>query len=223
MKTEYGGTGNKTGIVRIYEPAKISIQVLKIVKEFRFPLEDFSSIKDRNKEIELDHQYHDRSVYVLFLSPINETIIACAKIIYKRNALEKLPIEFGETVSITDSSLLIPVKREIGKFFSIKDDPEFLPVCEIGGLRAAPINPDRGITLRMRYKALDTVMKTCHIEIHKRGFKHFFLTCIGTPQMERLYHNRYYFNEVAKISYGDDHIWKALWRLPFVHERNDKL
>jgi hypothetical protein len=73
--------------------------------------------------------------------------------------------------------------------------------------------------LRMRYQAVDTVMKTCSIEVHKRGFKHFFLTCIGTPQMERLYHERYFFNEVAIICYGEDQIWKALWRIPFVHER----
>jgi hypothetical protein len=216
MKMEYGGgTGNKIGNVGLFEPGQISSHILKKVEEFRFPKEDFLSIEERNKEIEFDSLYHDRSVYVLYLSHNNDTILACAKIIYKTNSYEKLPIEFGKTVSITDSSPLIPVNREIGTFFSIKDDAEFLPVCEIGGLRVAGVNPDRGITLRMRYNALDTVMKTCHIEIHKRGFKHFFLTCIGTPHMERLYHNRYSFNEVAKIRYADHLIWKALWKLPF--------
>jgi hypothetical protein len=218
MKLEYGGTGNKNEIVRIFEPGQIPSSVLSNVEEFRFPREDFLSINERKKEIDLDSQYHDRSVYALYLSPNNGTILSCAKIIYKRTALEKLPIEFAKIVEITDTSPLIPVNMAIDSFFSIKENPEFFPACEIGGLRVAQINPDLGITMRVRYQSLDAILKICHAEIHKRGFRHFFLTCIGTRHMERLYHDRYYFNEVAKISYGDGQTWKALWRLPFAHD-----
>jgi hypothetical protein len=56
MKLEYGGTGNKNEIVRIFEPGQIPSSVLSNVEEFRFPREDFLSINERKKEIDLDSQ-----------------------------------------------------------------------------------------------------------------------------------------------------------------------
>ena len=51
---------------------------------------------------------------------------------------------------------------------------------------------------------------------YRKGYRSFFLTCIETPHRKRLCHDKFFFDEVATITYNNSpwH-WKALWRRPF--------
>ncbi|MBN2036792.1 MAG: hypothetical protein JW768_08635 [Chitinispirillaceae bacterium] len=214
MKIMECGCAEKKENLQIFEPVNMSGELLKVIEDFRFPHHEFPTLHDRDKELEIDRLYHSRSTYVVHFASDGYSILAAARIIAKRHADEKLPIEYGRILEITNPSPDLPVTMVPGQLFTITDTPDVFPVCEIGGLRAAEINHTTEITIRKRYTALNTILQTCYKQIHLRGFNHFFLTCIGTPHMERLYHDRYFFNEVAKIRYGIYNVWKALWRLP---------
>jgi hypothetical protein len=216
MRMEFGGTGNKTPI-QVYEPQHISDYLLEKIETFRFPQGIFSSNLDRENEIKIDRIYNNRSVFIIYFSPLSyDTIIACARIIAKNSIDEKLPIEYAKIDKIGNfSSDIPPVILSESQTFKIISEKGTLPVCEIGGLRAAEVNSQTEISLKLRYRALDSVMQECDRQVHDRGFKSFFLTCKGTPQMQRLYHDKYFFNEIAQITYNGKDVWKALWRLPF--------
>jgi len=217
MKCEQPAGCANPNPIQVFEPGMLPESLQKRIEEFRFPLSEYPSPAEREKELEYDRMYLKRSVYVIYYSPIDFTsFIAVARIIEKRTPEEKLPIEFATVVSTTVDSSTSP-KRDInGGLFPVDYYDARLPVCEIGGLRAAELDPARGITLTARYRAIDEVMKQCDKQVHDRGYKSFFLTCIGTPQMERLYHDKFFFDEVATINYSNSAtIWRALWRTPF--------
>lgn len=203
--------------ISVFEPGMLPESLQKRIEEFRFPFGDYSSVAEREKELEYDRMYLKRSVYVIYYSPFDLTsFMAVARIIEKRCPEEKLPVEFATVVSTTVDSSTSP-KREInGELFPVDYYDNRFPVCEIGGLRAAEIDSAKGITLTARYRAIDEVMKQCDKQVHDRGYKSFFLTCVGTPHMERLYHDKFFFDEVATITYNNSpRPWKALWRRPF--------
>jgi hypothetical protein len=203
------------GIVHIVEPWEMTAELLLKLELFRIPPSEFVAPADREKELAYDRQCNHRATYVIYYSKDEQTIIAAARIIAKNTPDEKLPIEWGKITTITDHSKTIPVEMKVGEYFTIQGQSGILPVCEIGGFRAADIDPDKGITMLQRYRAIDTVMHTCSVEVHKRKFHAFFLTCCGSPHMERLY-SKYYFIEAADINYeGSTRTWKALWRWPF--------
>jgi hypothetical protein len=203
------------GTITIIEPWQMTAEMLLTLENFRLPPEEYPTPAEREKELSIDRSYNYRATYVIYTSKDGKTIIAAARIIAKNTQEEKLPIEWGRVASITDHSETTPFEMKVGEFFNIKGESGTLPVCEIGGFRAAEINLENHIDLRMRYRALDSVMKTCSGEVHKRGFHTFFLTCVGKLHMERLY-RRYYFTEAAQIIYADSsQKWKALWRWPF--------
>lgn len=217
MKCELPSGGTFHDPIRVFEPGMLPESLQIKIEEFRFPLNEYPSHAEREKELEYDRMYLKRSVYVIYYSPFDLTsFMAVARIIEKRCPEEKLPVEFATVVSTTVDSSTSP-KREInGGLFPVDYYDARLPVCEIGGLRAAEIDPAKGITLKARYRAIDEVMKQCDKQVHDRGYKSFFLTCIGTPHMERLYHDKFFFDEVATISFkGSPQTWKALWRRPF--------
>ena len=87
-----------------------------------------------------------------------------------------------------------------------------MPACEIGGLRAAEVNATLGITLRMRYQALDTVMKTAELQAQRSGFQTAFLTCTSSVPMQKLYKDHYGLLALGDVCYGTEQLWKALWR-----------
>ena len=101
----------------------------------------------------------------------------------------------------------------VSELFDVNRIPNALPSCEIGGLRACECDPKKGITLKQRYLALSTVLHASETEALKCGYRIGFLTCIGTPTLQRLYQDRFGFNEVAEVSYGGSVTWKALCRL----------
>jgi hypothetical protein len=203
--------------IRVFEPGLLPESLQKRIEEFRFPLSEYPSPAEREKELDYDRMYLKRSVYVIYYSPFDFTsFVAVARIIEKRTPEEKLPVEFATVFSTTVDSKTSP-KRDInGGLFPVDYYDNRFPVCEIGGLRAAEIDPAKGITLKARYRAIDEVMKQCDKQVHDRGYKSFFLTCMGTPHMERLYHDKFFFDEVSTITYNNSaQPWKALWRTPF--------
>lgn len=200
--------------IRVFEPGMLPESLQKKIEEFRFPLSEYPSPAEREMELEYDRMYLKRSVYVIYYSPFDFTsFIAVARIIEKRNPEEKLPIEFATVVSTTVDSMTSP-KRDInGGLFPVDYYDSRFPVCEIGGLRAAEIDPAKGVTAKIRYNALKEILINCDKQIHKRNYKCYFLTCTGTPHMERLY-EKWRFHEVATITYDKEKTWKALWRDP---------
>lgn len=201
--------------IQVFEPGMLPGSLQKRIEEFRFPLCEYPSPAEREKELEYDRMYLKRSVYVIYYSPFDFTsFIAVARIIEKHCPEEKLPIEFSTVVSTTVESPTSP-KRNINEgSFPIDYYDNRFPVCEIGGLRAAEIDETKGITAKVRFRALKEVIIACDKYVHKKEFKSYFLSCIGTEHMERLYHDKCFFNEVATISFGKGKTWKALWRNP---------
>jgi len=210
MKCEEPGyrAGNP---IEIYEIGSLSAAMQKKIEDFRFPVCEFASFDEREKELVYDRIYINRSVYIVYNSPLDPaTIVAVARIISKRSPEEKLPVEFASVISAVNNT-----KCVAGSSFKTEYFDERFPVCEIGGLRASGLDPEKGITVKLRYRAIDEVMRQCDKQVHDRRYKSFFLTCIGTPHMERLYHDKFLFDEVATISYNGTQNWKALWRMPF--------
>jgi hypothetical protein len=217
MKAEYFGSNTGRNAPAIFDPGQIPDELLARVEQFRFPCREYPSEETRQNELAIDRSYNDRSVYIVYISPVDRfSIVATARIIAKRNNNEKLPVEFSRVVSISDPVARPAPWQTPGAFFNAAGGEDVFPVCEIGGLRAAETNNEAGITKLLRYQAIDAVMKACSDQVHLRNFSLFFLTCLATPHMERLYKDKYYFNEVAVINYGTEHVWKALWRWPFV-------
>ena len=203
--------------IQVFEPGTLPEFLQRRIEEFRFPLSEYPSPAEREKELEYDRMYLKRSVYVIYYSPIDPTsFLAVARIIEKRAPEEKLPVEFATVVSTTAESATSPERDINGGPFPVDYYDNRFPVCEIGGLRAAEIDEARGITLKARYRAIDEVMKQCGKQVLDRGYKSSFITCIGKPQMERLYHDKFFFDEVAMITYNNStQHWKAMWRTPF--------
>jgi hypothetical protein len=217
MKCELPAGSGVRNPIQVVEPGMLSESLQKRIEAFRFPLCEYSSLAEREKELEYDRYYLKRAAYIIYYSPFDSTsFIAVARIIEKRSPEEKLPVEFATVVSTTVDSQTNQERDIAGAPFPVDYYDNRFPVCEIGGLRAADIDLEKGITAKVRYRAIDEVMKQCDKQVHDRGYKSFFLTCISTPQMERLYHDKFFFDEIATIRYADSpYTHKALWRRPF--------
>ena len=212
MKADY--TPGAASPCTVFEPGQISGSLSDHMERFRFPRHEFPVESMRRREIEIDRAYNSRSVFIVYFSPHDyHTLIATARIIIRERPGEKLPIEFGEVVSISENSSTAPVgPLKVGMPIRVSAGPENLPACEIGGLRAAEVDHTSGITLRLRYHALSTVLNTCFEQCIMRHIHVAFLTCIGTPNVLGIYRDRFKFKEIAEINYGSGIQWKALWR-----------
>lgn len=168
----------------------------------RKALETFSGLSEH------DQEYNNRTVYVIV--HLNDAIVGVARLIGKFKETDRLPIEYG-IVEAIESGSEVPAILKVGKLLQI--DPSVFPVCEIGGLRVSG-----SLGMRLRCRVLDLIMKTCHAESHKRKeFSCFFLTGIDAPHMKKLYTDKVFFNEFARVRYGRE-IWKAFWRTPFTDD-----
>jgi hypothetical protein len=211
VKMEYGGTGNKASPIKVYHPGSLSEFLLSRIENFRFPLEQFSCSIERGKELEIDRQYNLRCIHIVYFSPKGDSIYGVARIISKNSPSEKLPIEFSQVVRTTETAGNSPFIANYNGKLTIKSEETFLPACEISGLKV--ISTQNGISIKERYYALDAIIDECDIQAHQGGFRTFFLSCAGHPQLERLYHDKCYFNTAAEVKYDNSPtLWKALWR-----------
>jgi hypothetical protein len=208
------------GKIAIIKPNQMTPELLNRLEQFRLPPVEYSSEAHRDLELKYDREYNSRSIYIICFAQGSTDFIAVLRIIIKKFAAEKLPIEYARVAAITDNTGKVPATMTIGECFAIDAGSDALPVCEIGGLRVAEIDPAKGIDSRLRYHALIAIMNTCISQVCRRRFRAVFLTCVGTQHMERLYHDKVQFNEAAQISYaGSTRLWKALWRRPFNAEK----
>jgi hypothetical protein len=220
MKAEHVGSRFQVDPISIFEEGRTPAEILSRFEQFHFPQHEFSSPLAREKEIEIHRRCDYRSSYIVSLSPVDgETILAAARIIAKRSVDEKLPIEYARVTDLLDDPTADPLQLKVGENFSIPGNEKVIPACEIGSLRAADSDPEKGITMRMRHAALDAVVATCGTEVHRRGFHSFFLTCVGTPGLRRLYRENCFFKEAAMITYGSTPL-VALWRYPGTLPKN---
>lgn len=190
--------------VMVIEYGAMSPRVRRVLEAFRF-----SGLSDehRQRELQYDKDYNDRSVYVMVLH--NDDIGGVARIIGKTRDMDMLPVEYGK---IIETSGKTDVPAVLKTDVPVLIDPSILPVCEIGGLKIS-----ESLGMRLKCRVLDLVMKTCHAEIHRRKFNCFFLTSRDSPHMGRLYTDKVFFQEFARIRYGSE-VWRALWRWPFTDD-----
>ena len=199
--------------LRIYEPGCIPEGAARLIEDFRFPKQEFSSEEERQREIAIENIYNERSASIVIVSNHNEKqILAFARIISKHSADELLPIEYGMTVSTEETSPDASQWMAVGQPFTICNKFKEMPVCEVGGLRAAEPSIANGISVRERYSALDLLLKMCKSEAYRRKYKAAFLTCSGTPSLVRLYREKLLCEEVGQVQYGNGGIWRALWK-----------
>ena len=189
--------------VMIIEYGAMSPRVRGVLESFRF-----SGLSDEHRQRDLlyDLDYNDRSVYVMVLH--NDDIGGVARIITKAQDMDMLPIEYGRVIETVCKTVPAVLKTDV----PVLIDPSILPVCEIGGLKIS-----ESLGMRLKCRVLDLIMKTCHAEIHRRKFTCFFLTSRDSPHMGRLYTDKVFFQEFARIRYGSE-VWRALWRWPFTDD-----
>lgn len=200
--------------IQVIEPGALTKEMQAKIEEFRFPVDEYSTPELREDELRYDRMYIPRSVYLIYYSPLNSNVLlGVVRIIEKRRLEDKLPIEFATVLSTIVDSRACFVRGTMGTPFSVAFyDPRF-PVCEIGGLRAAEIDPTKGITMEARVGALTELIIECDKEVHKRNYTSYFLTCTDKRHMIRLYKDKCHFNEVATILFGKQ-LWRVLWRDP---------
>jgi len=186
--------------VLITEYEMMSPRIRKALETFRF-----SGLSEDPRKIEqYEQEYNNRTTYVIV--HLNDAIVGVARLISKYKETDRLPIEYG-IVEAVERGSEVPAILRVGKQLQI--DPSVFPVCEIGALKVSG-----SLGMRLKYRVLDLIMKTCHAESHKRDDKCFFLTGIDAPQIKRLYTDKVFFNEFAVVRYGME-IWRAFWRWPF--------
>lgn len=191
-----------------YLPGELPIDLEFAIEEFLFPPDKYTSAINRRTEIQISRKYLMRStVFVYFVSG---KIFGTWRIIAKDAGCNEIPIEAARIVKITDSAFEPFLK--VGELFSANSLPHVLPSCEIGGLRI--LGFDSGITLdtRQRLNMFLSIKNTCENEGKIKGYATGFLTCMGTPVLQRLYEDKFGFHEFAEVSYGGDQVWKALIR-----------
>lgn len=213
MRGEHFGYRSDNASLHVVDADRMSDDLFSLLERFRFPVDAFDSEEHRKQEIEIDRSYHHRSTYIFSTAPGDDSsFVAVMRLIGKMNNQEKLPIEYGHVAAAADNPPDCPLILNAGEPFGIADRPDVYPAGEIGGLRAAEPDPDRGITMRVRYTALDSIMKSSAAETKRRGFRIAFVTCLAKYNMQNAYRERYLFNEAGEIVYGTDDRWKALWR-----------
>jgi hypothetical protein len=210
IKTEVPVTTNGFTGLKKYLPGELPVKLEAEIEDFLFPSNKFSSDIVRRMEIHISQQYLSRST--IFVYFFEGKLIATWRSISKHSANEKLPIEAAKILTITDQTLSIARVLRPGDFFSTGSLPGAMPACEMGGLRVIDPETDPSISHRIRFKALSSILETCESEAFQQGYNSAFLTCMGSPQLEKLYTEKFKFQEFAEVSYGGEQVWKALIR-----------
>lgn len=199
--------------LQTFEPNQMHREVYEAYYDFSFPCNAFSSEEERREESAISKLYDKNAITIIvYSSCYPDQIIAVSRIIQKNYAKELLPIEYSKVTAIIDASPKAKEWLTIGEPFVIAKHFSEMPVCEIGALRIADFDPTRGVTNRERFNGLYLVTCAIEAEIYRRGLKTLFLTC--SPNLAPLFRNKFYFSEVAEVSYNGEKKWKALWRRP---------
>jgi hypothetical protein len=183
-----------------YSPGEIPEDIKRDVEEFLFPINEYSSKLSRQNEIKLNQKYLATTFVYFHKGKITATWKSISK-----DLNEKLPVEFSRIKNVINSEFqksLIP-----GEFFSVYSLPGIMPTGEIGGLRIDPL-----IDFRLSHKVLSLVLETCEEDCFLKGLNSIFLTCMNSPQLKRLYREKFGFHEVSENFYNENQLWTVMIR-----------
>jgi hypothetical protein len=196
---EKGKATEYEGLLK-YLPGELPLYLQGKIEAFLFPVQEYAP-DTRRKEILLSRKYLSQAtIFVYFFE--GEIIATWRSILKQKN--KKLPIESARIQRIITQRISMRSVLEISKDNFMHCN---MPSGEIGGLR---IIDDR----RWLYKILPIVLETCEEDAFLKGLTSVFLSCKNSPQIKRLYGEKFGFHEIAEISYDDNQIWTAMVRKP---------
>jgi hypothetical protein len=180
-----------------YCPGELPLDLQENIEAFLFPSYEYSSNDLWQKEIQLSRKYLPQAtIFVYFFE--GKIIATWRSILKQRN--RDLPIENARVKRIITSKTAIQFDLIRDNFLQCN-----MPTGEIGGLR---IVDDR----KWLYKILPIVQESCEEDCFLKGFTTVYLSCKDTPQIKRLYGEKFGFHEVAEIYYDDRQTWTAMVR-----------
>jgi hypothetical protein len=216
---EYGGTGNKQARLEMYRPGEMPPEISEEIKGLYFSSSVSKEVRD--KEIGLYDEYKNRQITFVSFSgdyAFRKAVATCT-LFFKNSRSEKIPIEFAQITKVTVASEEIKSFLNNSDQFSIDRFPVKLPAIEIGRLGAAKVDNEYGITLRTRYRAIVSVISAAERFAIANGIEACFLTCLGSRELQKIYRDKFFFEELAEIKYTEPQVWtgKALWRYPIAN------
>lgn len=209
IKTEVPITNPCFSDLKKFLPGELSTKMEEEIDNFIFPVGNYPSDFVRRTEIQLSKKYLSRST--IFAYYFEENIIASCRVISKHYDNQELPIEAASIMKFVERGQIFSDCLSPGDLFSVNPLSNLMPSCEIAGLRCIDTVCNRAINNRIRYQALSSVLYSCQKEVFLQGYNSSFLTCMGSPQLERLYEGKFGFHEFAEMSYGGERIWKGLF------------
>jgi hypothetical protein len=222
MKMEYGGTGNKQAQLVMYRPGEMTGEIIEEIKGLYFSSTVSKEVRD--KEIDLYDEYKNRQITFVSYSGnyVFRKAVATCSLFFKKSRSEKIPIEYAQITKITTTSEKIASFLNNSDQFSVDCFPIPMPVIEIGRLGAAKISNENGITFRARYRAIVSVISSAERFAIEQGIEACFLTCLGSRELQKIYRDKFFFEEIAEIKYTEPQVWtgKALWRYPIAGNKS---
>jgi hypothetical protein len=218
MKMDFCGTGNSLARLEMYRPGEIPTEISEEIKGLY--CSSTVSKKVRDEEINLYNEYKNRQITFVSFSGdyVSRKAAATCCLFFKNSRSEKIPIEYAQITKITTASEEIKSLLNNGDRFSVDRFPIKMPAIEIGRLGAAKVSNPNGITLRTRYRAIVSVITAAEKFAIANGIEACFLTCLGSRELQKIYRDKFFFDELAEIKYAYPQEWtgKALWRYPIV-------
>ena len=209
MKMDFCGTGNRKDVLKVYWPGELPPQIEDKVNDLIFPTSLPAQVRD--KEIQLYDTFKNRQV--IFISEAGscypQKIVATCRLFFKNNDSEKLPVEFSNIHTITSRESTVHSYLHGFSKFSTDRFPAKLPTVEIGCLRAANIDYGSGISPKVRYRAIISVLTAAERIAVSRGIEACFLTCLGSQDLQKIYKEKFLFEELADITYSDPQKWSG--------------
>jgi hypothetical protein len=157
-------------------------------ESIRSQYETLRGLSEQERQIERLYEPHSTTL----ICADQDRAYGSIRLIYKRNAVEKLPCEYARLCE--QFSTVAPFITR-GVLLEIPASPYILPVVEIGALSI-----EHALPLSIRSDLLRSLMMAAYDLAVADGSRIGFISCEIKPAIERLY-RRFGFQDIAIISY----------------------